>query len=856
MKRNLYYLVLCMLTSAIFQKAVAQTEVQTGKIAVVKINGLKDPARKKQSFVPLAKGVQAIYANLTNDAGGLVSNGGANSSTQGTRILADDINFAGTPPFKINLVLFSVTNSDASSFTARPRIRFWKNDGVGGGPGTLVAAYSFAAVPFAAFSATTLSASLGSGFTFPNTAAWVGIFFDAPLGATATVDNLNNLGQAVYDPPNVGTSADQYFVSSNAGFATNNPNGSIQSFGVGGPPVSANFGWTFQQSCDNEPTAFNITGGGLYCGSTGVAIGLDGSETGVNYQLMNESTMVGTPVAGTGSALSFGDQTDEGIYSVEATSTAGCSSTMSGIAIVNVGTPSTADTTAVACDSLVWNNSTYYTSGNYDFHTTNASGCDSTITLHLTINTSISITSVSAANNSLCLGNNTDLTANGVSGTNAVVNWFSGPGGTGSNLGNGNTLLNVGPGTYYARVTGDCGSPLEDSIIVFSDTTRPTITCTGDSTIPTLTTSCTRAVAFDNTSYADNCGVTALKWELTGATVAKSASFGINQLPVRTYNKGVTTITLTAVDARGNTQSCSYNLTVVDNVLPLFTFRNTATIKANILSGCTSDATIPDATYTDNCGTPTLSWAMTGATIDNGTGQIGTKTFNRGTTVVTYTITDDAANFRTSSFNVIIKDTIVPLITCPGDTTVTTRAATCQKGFKVAGIPTYSDNCEIPTLTWKLTGATTSQSAGTGINLLPYRTYNKGTTVVTYTVKDASGIVGTCSFNVNVIGEGSCSSRNDAIVANKNPFDNEVIDAVLKAKLSPNPTKTSFLLQVQSDKKDVVEINVYKRDGKRIQTVKSLPYQMLNIGANYSNGLYMFEILQGERRTTITGVKQ
>ncbi len=72
------------------------------------------------------------------------------------------------------------------------------------------------------------------------------------------------------------------------------------------------------------PAQFAVTGGGTYCtGGTGLAVGLAGSQTGVNYQLRrsNGTINVGSPVAGTGSAISFGLQTVASDYSVLATNT-------------------------------------------------------------------------------------------------------------------------------------------------------------------------------------------------------------------------------------------------------------------------------------------------------------------------------------------------------------------------------------------------------------------------------------------------------------------------------------------------------------------------------------------------------
>ncbi|MBL0357928.1 MAG: hypothetical protein IPP72_14085 [Chitinophagaceae bacterium] len=79
------------------------------------------------------------------------------------------------------------------------------------------------------------------------------------------------------------------------------------------------------------------------------------------------------------------------------------------------------------------------------------------------------ITSATAAPaGPLCSGQTTTLSANGVVGTNALVTWYTGTGATGANLGTGTSLPNRGPGTYYAYVTGNCGTPAEASITISS----------------------------------------------------------------------------------------------------------------------------------------------------------------------------------------------------------------------------------------------------------------------------------------------------------------------------------------------------------------------------------------------------
>jgi hypothetical protein len=87
-----------------------------------------------------------------------------------------------------------------------------------------------------------------------------------------------------------------------------------------------------------SPTAYTITGGGNYCaGSAGPAVGLSNSSTGVTYQLYNGATMVGSGIAGTGSAISFGAQTAAGVYSVIGTNnTSGCANPMSSTVTVGI----------------------------------------------------------------------------------------------------------------------------------------------------------------------------------------------------------------------------------------------------------------------------------------------------------------------------------------------------------------------------------------------------------------------------------------------------------------------------------------------------------------------------------------
>lgn len=85
-------------------------------------------------------------------------------------------------------------------------------------------------------------------------------------------------------------------------------------------------------------------------------------------------------------------------YTVTATNSLGCSNSASVSVVVN--NPSTSSATVTECDSYLWNGTNYTTSGVYTHTSTNSVGCDSVATLNLTIkhstDSTISVTNCSS----------------------------------------------------------------------------------------------------------------------------------------------------------------------------------------------------------------------------------------------------------------------------------------------------------------------------------------------------------------------------------------------------------------------------------------------------------------------------
>lgn len=214
----------------------------------------------------------SIYSNVDTFSGFAAANGGTvvnagNGNLLTTRYLADDLNSAGGS-FDVMSVAgwsmkFSVANLNAAATTARFRIRFFLRDGAGGAPGTALGGFSFATTSIptgvSTFTATNLG-SLGAGIPPSGTTQiWAGMFFDNSGAAATTAAQLDNLGQGLFNPPVIGTSADQDFLSGAATntFLVNNPAGAVRPSPFAANPV-ANYGWEITPA--PEPTSLAVLG--------------------------------------------------------------------------------------------------------------------------------------------------------------------------------------------------------------------------------------------------------------------------------------------------------------------------------------------------------------------------------------------------------------------------------------------------------------------------------------------------------------------------------------------------------------------------------------------------------------------
>lgn len=197
--------------------------------------------------LPVTRVGPTVYSNITNFSGFTVSNGGATSITaaNGTLSVADNIN--ATSGGTIDTFTFSVANSNSVPVTARPRVRFYAADGVGGAPGTVLGGFSFNPITFTANNVALFTGSVAASNVVIPANFWASIFFDGSTASPApTVAQLNLLGQGLFDPPTLGTSTDVDFLSTLTGGSNsliNNPTGAVRTAPFVG--AVANYGWEF-----------------------------------------------------------------------------------------------------------------------------------------------------------------------------------------------------------------------------------------------------------------------------------------------------------------------------------------------------------------------------------------------------------------------------------------------------------------------------------------------------------------------------------------------------------------------------------------------------------------------------------
>ena len=272
------------------------------------------------------------------------------------------------------------------------------------------------------------------------------------------------------------------------------------------------------------------------------------------------------------------------------------------------------------------------------------------------------------------------------------------------------TMFPVGTTTVSYTATDAAGNTTDCSFTVtVEDNEDPVLTCPINVKVA-ASNNCDGVATWTIPVPEDNCA---------GAVITSAS-----HTPGETFPIGSTTVTYTAMDASGNTTTCSFEVLIADTESPAILCPLDLVVSTDP-GTCEAVVTWDLPEFVDNCP---------GTTITSASHTSGA-TFPLGTTTVSYEVTDASGNMAACSFDITVEDNEPPSVTCPADIVLSTVTGTCE-AFATWDLPVPTDNCGSASIS----GST--HNSGDSFPL--------GTTTVTYTVVDDAGNEATCSFDITV----------------------------------------------------------------------------------------------------------
>ena len=301
----------------------------------------------------------------------------------------------------------------------------------------------------------------------------------------------------------------------------------------------------------------------------------------------------------------------------------------------------------------------------------------------------------------------------------------------------------VGPNTVTLTVTDVNGNTSTcTTIVTVEDSIPPAIACPADITVNTDLGNCSAIVNFPMPIASDNCGV---------ATVTQTMGDPSGSM----FPVGATTIEFTATDVNGNTNTCSFIITVIDNEAPVAVCQN-ITIQLDAAGNASIVAADVDGGSTDQCGVADIS--------------IDVDTFdcsNVGDNNVILTVTDVNGNVSTCTAIVTVEDVTAPVVACQNITveldpvtgTVTILGTDIDNGSTDAcGIASYE--LDIDTFDCSNIGDNTVVLTVTDVN------GNTETCTAIVTVEDNTSPVLVCQdFTIEIGADGTATLNPSDVIA-------------------------------------------------------------------------------------------
>jgi uncharacterized lipoprotein YddW (UPF0748 family) len=351
------------------------------------------------------------------------------------------------------------------------------------------------------------------------------------------------------------------------------------------------------------------------------------------------------------------------------------------------------------------------------------------------------------------------------------------------------------------------------------------------------------------------------------ATVQASSSITLTQWPAAgsiINGEHNTLVTLIATDVAGNADTCYFTVKTVDHEAPVITsLTGTITNGSTLIfstdsAKCSFEAnTQLDIKAADNCDTSLLySYTLSVNGVSSAPVKANTLKgviFPKGSTFVSWSVTDDAGNMATFSYTISVQDKEAPVIT----NVSADPSQLWPPNHKLRDVTinyTASDNC----------GAVTNSLAVTSNE--PLMGNGDGNTSPDWIIVDdhhvklrserapfGSGRLYTIAIT-STDSAGNAATQNVTVTVPRVPGDE---DGILTVKAFPNPAPHQFIIMTLSTSPKSLSITVTDNAGRIIEARNGLPATgLFFLGSNYLPGVYYLEVKQGNKKETIKLIKQ
>jgi hypothetical protein len=292
--------------------------------------------------------------------------------------------------------------------------------------------------------------------------------------------------------------------------------------------------------------------------------------------------------------------------------------------------------------------------------------------------------------------------------------------------------------------------------------------------------------------------------------------------------------------------------------------------------------TLPEIAAVGVCGAITYSYEVTGATNRSGNTANASGLFNIGTSLINWTVTDGSGKTTTCQTTVVINDT--PRVFIPDATVLASgvKENTVYTGYTPAATIALQANAAEGTAPYTYLWSTGTATETVQVNPTAQTTYM-------VTVTDAFGCLSNATKTINVMDIRGGINNDKVVICHKpgiqrntmavdadNVADHlshgdqlgacisvtrpEIVEASADNPIIilavPNPSPKHFTITIEASGTENVTLRVMDLYGQVIEQRNNIgTSKTLQLGANYTPGIYILEIIQGTKHKQVRLVK-